>query len=220
MRAPLLTVLLALALGSQALAVTKAKPKPPPPPPERAGCVDRAAAPLRPVVAPYPRGIERVTGEAYIAVNLHADGSIASTGVYRSSNVIEFDDAALRAAQEARYRPGIANCVAYSSGLVVRVGFAGGKAKVEPDTAKCAATDAMLGALARPDRRAKLRGTVSVGLTVEPDGSLQDVELIDGSGNNRLDREALRIAKASTYTPGRADCEPIESSLQLELRFR
>jgi TonB family protein len=197
----------------------------PPPVPPAAGRVDREAGPLRRVVAPYPEEVQRVNAEAVVIARLHPDGRVASSSLDRSSTMAGLDDAAQTAVENTRFAPAVRNCVAYSSTPVVTVPFAGGGDTLKT-AAECAQGDAVLRSLARPadpgsPARRRERGSLTVIVTVEPDGRVSATDLLWGSGSRRLDREGLRIARGSRYAAGAdEDCVPVQSTYTLELTFR
>ncbi len=56
------------------------------------------------------------------------------------------------------------------------------------------------------------RVQVQVEVTVGPSGSLEGATIYSGSGNSAIDREALRVARESTYRPKIVNCEPTSGS--------
>jgi TonB family protein len=189
-----------------------------------AGCVDRAASAENAVSPEFPEGVEKVSAETYTLVELHADGSIASTSVYRTSQNEQLDNAADEAANKSTYRAARKNCVAYSSFVILKTPFNGGDKKLDPATTDCAESAALVKSLAKPaDRnsakRGKRTGTVIVDVTVDADGTVSSSEVVETSGVDLLDADALRVAKASAYYPGRSACKPIQSSVKLELTY-
>jgi len=189
-----------------------------------AGCVDRLAA-LDTTVSPsVPADVEKVSAQTFTLVEIHADGSIASTGVYRSSQNERLDQAADEAASKSTYHAARKNCVAYSSFVVLRTPFEGGEKTLAPATQACAESAALLKSLAKPadknsTSRSKRSGSAIVDVTVGTDGTVSASEIVETSGIDSLDADALRVAKASSYYPGRSGCKPIESSVKLELTY-
>jgi len=192
--------------------------------PKPSGCIDRAAAVDKAVSPSLPDGVEKISAETYTLVELNADGSIASTSVYRTSQNERLDDAADEAANKSTYHAARKNCVAYSGFVILKTPFDGGEKKVEPATPDCAESAALIKDLAPPAaknsaKRGKRTGSVTVDITVGADGAVSAAEVVETSGIDLLDADALRVAKQSTYYAGRSACKPIESSVKLELNY-
>jgi TonB family protein len=193
-------------------------------PQKTAGCVDRLAS-INVAESPtFPDGMDKESAETYTLVELHADGSIASTSVYRTSQDPKLDDAADEAANKSTYRAPRKNCVAYSSFVILKTPFNGGDKKIAPAEQDCAESAALIKGLAKPAdknsaKRGKRTGSVTVDVTVAADGTVAQSEVVESSGVDLLDADALRVAKASTYYPGRTACKPVESSVKLELTY-
>lgn len=184
-------------------------------------CIDREAAVVKAVPARYPAGAERLNADVQTLVEIHADGSIASTATYRTSNDSRLDDAADDAANASTFRAAAKNCVEYSSIVILHTPFTNGTRTLVPAAADCIESGALLKSLARPaTRQSRTRGDAIVDVTVDSDGKIASADLLQPTGNDRLDAEALRIAKASTYYPGHANCGLLRASVRLELQFR
>jgi TonB family protein len=61
--------------------------------------------------------------------------------------------------------------------------------------------------------------TVLAEVTVGPDGKPQDVSIYKSSGNGAIDREALRAAQASTYSPKVINCKPVIGQFLFRAEF-
>lgn len=61
--------------------------------------------------------------------------------------------------------------------------------------------------------------TVLVHVNVKGDGSVASVAIIQSSGNGSIDRAALQIAKASSYSPKRRGCVSVPGSFLSKLYF-
>jgi TonB family protein len=92
------------------------------------------------------------------------------------------------------------------------------------DAAPCVDTPASL--VAAPDaeypdglRALGITGTTSVQVNIGPDGSLLGTYVVQSSGNELLDLEALRAARKARYAPGTSDCEPVAGAYLLEVQF-
>src|SRR5471032_2963111 len=186
--------------------------KPAAAPLKTAGCVDRPASVAVAESPSFPEGMEKMSAETYTLVELHADGSIASTGVYRSSQDMKLDDAADEAANKSTFHAPRKNCVAYSGFIILKTPFNGGDKKVAPVEAECAESAALVKNLAKPAdknsaKRGKRNGSVTVDVTVAADGTVSASEVVETSGVDLLDADALRVAKASSYYPGRSACK-------------
>ena len=64
------------------------------------------------------------------------------------------------------------------------------------------------------------QGTVVVEITVDPDGHVQDVKLIHGSGSDSLDRAAQALVRNAQLPPFPPDMKLPRQSLTLPIRYR
>ncbi len=58
---------------------------------------------------------------------------------------------------------------------------------------------------------------VRVLVTISPGGALESARIEHSSGNGAIDREALRVARTSTYSPAMRECKPVTGSYLLRL---
>jgi TonB family protein len=62
-------------------------------------------------------------------------------------------------------------------------------------------------------------GDVVVRVDLMPDGSLQDAAVAQSSGSAALDREALRVARESEYSPALESCRAVPGSYLFTVTF-
>ncbi|RPH55769.1 MAG: energy transducer TonB, partial [Acidobacteria bacterium] len=69
-------------------------------------------------------------------------------------------------------------------------------------------------------RRAKIEGSVVVEFVVAPDGTVDDVRVVESLDREHgLDDEAVKAAKQWLFVPGRQDVKPVRVVGRLELLF-
>jgi TonB family protein len=61
--------------------------------------------------------------------------------------------------------------------------------------------------------------TVIVQVTIEPSGKLKSATIFKSSNNSEVDREALRVARESKYSPKIINCHPVEGSYVFVVSF-
>ncbi|HEY4171949.1 MAG TPA: energy transducer TonB [Rhodopila sp.] len=64
------------------------------------------------------------------------------------------------------------------------------------------------------------QGTVVVEITVDPDGRVQDVKLIHGSGSDSLDRAAQALVRNAQLPPFPSDMKLPRQSLTLPIHYQ
>ena len=67
--------------------------------------------------------------------------------------------------------------------------------------------------------RRGIGGTARVQATVAPDGSVERLELAEGSGNRDLDRAALEAVRRWTFKPATRNGQPVSSTVVVPLQF-
>jgi len=72
-----------------------------------------------------------------------------------------------------------------------------------------------------PKKEMKLgiRGTTKLEITIDANGKIIDLRVIQSSGNSNLDRAAIRAGKHSKFAPGKCDDKNIGSTLILPMVF-
>ena len=64
------------------------------------------------------------------------------------------------------------------------------------------------------------QGTVVVQITVDPDGSVRDVRLMQGSGSESLDRAAQALVRGARLPPFPSDMRLPQQTVTLPIRYR
>jgi TonB family protein len=62
-------------------------------------------------------------------------------------------------------------------------------------------------------------GTAVLRVDLSADGQLENASIATSTGNDALDREALRVARESRYAPAVSDCQNIASSYLYTVNF-
>jgi TonB family protein len=68
--------------------------------------------------------------------------------------------------------------------------------------------------------RRNVGGMVRVKVTVATDGSVERLELAEGSGSRELDRAALEAVRRWTFRPAMRDGQAVTASIVVPLEFR
>jgi protein TonB len=68
--------------------------------------------------------------------------------------------------------------------------------------------------------RRNVGGSVRVLATVAPDGSVERLELAEGSGNRDLDRAAMEAVRRWTFRPATRNGQPVTASVVVPLEFK
>jgi len=83
----------------------------------------RPAYVTRDVVPVLPSGAPRINVVVLVEVTVDPNGELEDERITMSSNDVRIDEAALRAARQARYAPMIVNCVPTTGSVVFRAEF-------------------------------------------------------------------------------------------------
>ncbi|CRZ20882.1 energy transducer TonB [Kingella kingae] len=72
-----------------------------------------------------------------------------------------------------------------------------------------------------PDKSVELgeEGKVKLAIIVNPNGSVDDIELIQSSGFERLDRAAIETVKQAKYQPKNVNGKPVRTRFVKEFSF-
>lgn len=68
-------------------------------------------------------------------------------------------------------------------------------------------------------REAGVRGTTSLRMVVEPDGSTSNVSVIRSSGYVEMDQGAVRVGRAMRFTPAMVNGRPVRVRVDLPVTF-
>ncbi len=63
-------------------------------------------------------------------------------------------------------------------------------------------------------------GTVMVGMTVEPDGSVSNVHVLQSSGHDELDQGAVSCASSWRYKPSTQSGQPVAAEWKASVKYR
>lgn len=69
-------------------------------------------------------------------------------------------------------------------------------------------------------RRAGVEGTAILQFIVSAEGTVEDLFVVQSSGNDGLDRAALEAVRLTRFTPGMVDDEPVRVRFALPITFR
>jgi TonB family protein len=164
-------------------------------------------------------GLGRVT--ILIQLSVNADGSVASAQIQQSSNNLALDQAALQAARQSVYSPMIVNCEAKTANAVLVVAMAPNdqdSITVEPmpNASGCPTPnrEAAIIEQVEPDLNgleSHVTGptSVTVRVSVDPNGRPGEVTVVSSSGDRLLDDAVVRAARLSKYTPRYVDCKAV-----------
>jgi TonB family protein len=190
------------------------------------------AAIRTPVLPTYPDSAGNYVGvkNVLIRVTVSADGSVAALQVMTSSGDAALDDAAMRAARASTYTSEFINCIPVDGGYYpFRAEFNGPTKSTyalaqsptcpnplqEPSTIK----------LAAPVYPASARAMeldvifVLVEVTVSPSGKATAAKLNRSTGNDAIDKAALRAALDSIYEPRLVNCTAVTGDTIVRIVF-
>ncbi|MDL2312754.1 energy transducer TonB [Bacteroidales bacterium OttesenSCG-928-B11] len=69
-------------------------------------------------------------------------------------------------------------------------------------------------------KRQNAKGTTTVSFIVKSDGSIANVEVVNSSGKQEFDDEAVRLVKSfPNWKPAQKDCEAVDFKSQLDIVF-
>jgi len=63
-------------------------------------------------------------------------------------------------------------------------------------------------------------GTVTLGMTIEPDGSVTNVHVVNSSGHDELDQGAVSCASSWHYKPALQNGQPVAVPWQASVKYR
>jgi TonB family protein len=179
-----------------------------------------------PVRPEYPEsakeiGLGPVTVEVEVVVG--PTGNLSRASIYKSSNNMAIDQAALRAARESSYSPKLVNCQPTQGDYLFLIRVRTGSYSAPTMHPACAAPDVSATVInpVQAEYPASFRdlsfgpATVEVEVTVGPAGNLLGTRVVKSSGNAFIDDAAVRAARESTYSPRLVNCQPTQGNYLL-----
>jgi TonB family protein len=190
----------------------------------------------RSALAVYPGDAapESVAGACILAVIIGADGRPGDVSVVRSHGTA-FDDAAIKAVKHTKFEPGRLNDKRVAVHVNVRVHFSSehspavpmilprlpllGRRGADPPDVPPKVTTMVEAELSNEARRARVKGTVVVELTVTEDGYPADARVVRAAGSG-LDEKALEAVSKYRFKPAMKGGRPVAAVITIEVRFQ
>ena len=159
-------------------------------------------------------------GESTLSVLVDEVGQVREAKIETSSGLPALDQAVLHAARGARFRPGAVNCEPAEQWTTMMFPGEDSSADSHPEYIN---KNEMQRFLVREYpvilRDLSIGGTTIVWIHVDKRGRVQEVQVLESSGYQELDRAALRVARIARLEPAMQDGEAVAVWIKLPITF-
>lgn len=198
-----------------------------------AGCGGKSPPPVVPVGADcdsppvptdfsVPESFEFGGGRdvAVLSVLVDEEGHVREARIETGSGSAAFDQAVLRAARDARFRPGIVDCEPVEQWTKMMFPGEEPGRDTPPSYINGNEMERMLRRVYPPIlRNGTVEGRTVVLMYVDRSGLVLDAWVRESSGHQDLDRAALRVARIARFTPAMHDGEAVAVLIILPVSF-
>ena len=168
----------------------------------------------------YPENLKGTDGVVYVKVFVNKEGNVLKSKLAKSSGVKEFDSSALDVAMKCKYKPAMQNGKPIGVWVTYKVEFVSSKDQTEEklllDVPEKQEVDLMPEMIYEKSpeypieaKENEIEGTVWVKALVAKDGSVEKADIQKSSGNELLDKSALKAALECKYKPAIKDGKPL-----------
>lgn len=169
-----------------------------------------------------------------VQVTIDANGNVANAQILKTSSLAALDQEALRVARASEYSPTIVNCTPQSADatltitlapdgpdLIMVAGAAGNEAASGCPTPnrEPAIVEQVTPELSGIESHITGPTSVTVRVSLDPNGRVNHVDVVNSSGDRLLDDAVIRAARLSKYTAHYVDCKPVAGEYILQVKL-
>ncbi len=178
----------------------------------------------------YPDNLKDIKGVVYVKAFVNKEGNVLKTELAKSSGIKEFDSSALDAALKCKYKPAIQNGKPIGIWVTYKVEFVPSEDSMEEkpgkDVPESQEVDIMPEMIYEKSpeypieaKENEIEGTVWVKALVGEEGIVIKADVHKSSGNELLDKSALKAALEGKYKPAIKDSKPIATWVTYKVDF-